>query len=112
MAVTGFAHGADMYRAWANAVIRGQFAPIPRLYAAGAAYLPGQGTGTTVVGVQGWDDLRAQLGELVVDVKMPAAGPRAASSPVEPYVVVRHRETAVVDDALRRVMADVRVEYR
>ena len=97
------AHDTDMYQAWADATIRGQFAPIHRVYAAGMAYLPPPGNDDSV-----WDDVRAELGDLVVDTVLPPAGDRRGP-PADPYVIVRHPETAVVDEALRRVVGTVQV---
>ncbi len=108
MSLMSHAHGANMYRAWANAAIRGRFAPIPRVLAAGVAFFPPQGTGDTVAAVHGWDELRSQLGDIVVDAVMPTVG--QPSGPRPPCVVVRHLETSVVDDSLRRLVDAVRIE--
>lgn len=111
VSLMGHAHGADLYRAWANAVVHGLFAPIPRTHAAGAAYLRGQGRGDRVVGVRGLDEVRRELGELVVEVQPPLPGqPRVQGYEGEGYVIVRHPETAVVEQALKRIITNVRIE--
>ncbi len=111
MSLMSHAHGANMYRAWANAAIRGLFAPIPRVFAAGVAFFPPQGTGETIVAVHGWDEIRSRLGDIVVDARVPAVGQRSGpTAGCEPCVVVRHPETSVVDDALRRLVDAVRIE--
>ena len=58
-----YAHDTDMYRAWARLMIFDEFDPPERPFAAGAAYLRGQGTGR-VKAVREWTtpELRADLG--------------------------------------------------
>ncbi|MGH9127094.1 MAG: hypothetical protein ACRDZ8_20580 [Acidimicrobiales bacterium] len=111
MALMSQAHGADMYRAWANAAVRGLFAPIPRLFAAGVAFpqLLGGGAAGLVLGVPGLEQVQAALGEVIVETVLPVTGTPAGRIG-NPYIVVRHPETAVVDDALRRLVTEVRVE--
>lgn len=110
MALLSHAHGADMYKAWANAAVRGMFAPIPRLAAAGYAAVAVEGTGDSVHAVHGWDDLADQLGDLMVEASLPALGAKARGGEAEPHVIVRHPETKVVDEALQRVATGVRIE--
>src|SRR5207302_1017296 len=89
VSLMGLAHGADMYRAWGNAIVNGLFAPIPRLYAAGAVYFGAISEGSTVSAMPRLDGIVAELGD--------------------GFVLVRHAETAVVDDALTRIVEAVRV---
>jgi hypothetical protein len=110
MALLSQAHGADMYKAWANAAVRGLFAPIPRLEAAGYAAVAVDGTGETVQAVHGWDKLAAELGDLVVEASLPVVAAKAPVADVEPHVVLRHADTKVVDEALERVATGVRIE--
>lgn len=103
-------HGADLYRAWANAVVNGVFGPIPRIYASGVVYLRGQGEGDTVRSVDGWETIRDELGDMVVEALIPMAGQMRSTSPEgEGYVMLKHMETAKVDAALKRIAAGVRV---
>lgn len=104
VSLMGVAHAADMYRTWGNAVMNGLFAPIPRLYAAGAAYFRGQGEGATVSAVHGLDEIVRELGDIVVQFQAPRVG-QASSKALgdEGFILVRHAETAVVDDALKRI---------
>jgi hypothetical protein len=47
----------------------------------------------------------------LVEVKLPKAGQAAATSyEGEGYVIVRHRDTRVVEDALRKIVSLLRVE--
>jgi biotin carboxylase len=105
-----WAHEVDLYRAWARLMVRGEFDPPPRRYAAGAAYLRGQGSGR-VVAVHGLDRAQAELGPLVVEAKLPRPGQTPSGSyEGEGYVILRHPETAVVERALHRLVSLVRVE--
>jgi hypothetical protein len=110
VALMGLAHGADMYRAWGNAVVNGLFAPIPRLYAAGAGYFRAQSDGSTISAVHGLDEIVQELGDIVVQVQAPQVG-QASSNALggDGFILVRHAETAVVDDALKRIADTVQV---
>jgi hypothetical protein len=104
-----YAHGHDFYRAWAALNAYGSFDPPPRQYAAGAAYLRGQGTGQ-VSHLEGVDKIHRELGSLVVEARLPSIGQSKSSSyEGEGYVILRHPETEVVADGLRRIVAEIRV---
>lgn len=105
-----WAHDFDLFKAWADAVVYGRFTPRPRPYAAGAAYLRGQGSGR-VKAVRGLEEIADELGSLVVEAHMPRADQAPSSGyEGEGYVIVRHPDTAVVKDALRKIVTRVRVE--
>jgi biotin carboxylase len=106
----GYVHDIDMYRAWAELVVLGRFEPRERRYAAGTAYLRGQGRGRVRV-VHGADELQRELGHLVVEARLPEPGqPAATGYEGEGYVIVRDPDTEVVRDALRRIVSGIRVE--
>jgi biotin carboxylase len=106
----GYVHDVDFYRAWAELVILGSFEVPERRYAAGTAYLRGQGRGR-VRAVHGVEELQREIGRLVVEARLPDMGQPASSSyEGEGYVIVRDRHTEVVRDALNRIIAQVRVE--
>jgi hypothetical protein len=106
----GYAHDFDLYRAWAELVVLDRFDPPERKYAAGTAYLRGMGHGR-VRAVHGLSDVQQQVGHLVVEARLPEPGQPAATDYLgEGYVIVRDPETAVVQDALRRIVDGVRVE--
>lgn len=110
MNLISWAHDFDLFRAWAETVVYGRFTPRSRPYAAGAAYLRGQGKGR-VARVAGLEEIAEELGPLVVEARIPQAGQPASSSyEGEGYVIVRHPETEVVLDALRKIVTRVRVE--
>jgi hypothetical protein len=84
--------------------------PRERRYAAGAAFLRGQGRGR-VQAIHGLEQAEREVGHLVTDARLPQMGQEAAGSyEGEGYVVLRHPETAVVEEALRRLVALVRIE--
>ena len=105
------AHDFDSVQAWARLMIFGQWhAPTERRYAAGAAFLRGQGQGR-VKAVHGIDVVQREVGELVTDARLPVVGQEKSQSyEGEGWIIVRHRETGVVEEALRRIISTVRVE--
>jgi biotin carboxylase len=106
----GYAHDFDFYKAWARLVVFEEFDVPERKYAAGAAYLRGQGTGR-VAAIHGLDQLQKELGHLVVEAKLPQRGQGPSGSyEGEGYVVVRDPDTAVVERALARIVSVARVE--
>lgn len=106
----GYVHDVDFYRTWAELVILGTFDVPERRYAAGTAYLRGQGRGH-VGAVHGIDELQREIGQLVVEARLPDVGQPASSSyEGEGYVIVRDSDTEVVRDALHRIISRVRVE--
>jgi hypothetical protein len=107
-----YAHDMDFYAAWAELMVFARFEPPARAYSAGIAYLRGQGRGR-VVRIRGLEDAQRRFGELVVEVRLPKQGQLPASSyEGEGYVVLRHRDTQRVADALKRIVETVRVELQ
>jgi len=105
-----WAHDVDLYRAWARLVVFDEFAPPARRYAAGCAYLRGQGRGS-VRATHGLAEVLRELGDLVVEHKAPTPGAAPTGTyEGEGYVIVRHPETAVVERALSTIVGRVRVE--
>ena len=106
----GYVHDVDFYRVWCELMLLGRFDPPERRYAAGTAYLRGQGRGR-VRAVHGVEKLQSEIGHLVVEARLPQPGQPASSSyEGEGYVIVRDPDTEVVRDALRRIVSEVRVE--
>jgi hypothetical protein len=105
-----YAHDVDMYDAWARLEILGEFDVPQRRHAVGAVYLRGQGAGV-VRGVHGLETLQRELGDLVVEARLPHEGqPRSESYEGEGYVILRHDDTDVVAAALQRVTEVARIE--
>jgi hypothetical protein len=106
----GYAHDFDVHRAWAELVVLGRFDVPERRYAAGTAYLRGMGHGR-VRAVHGVDAVQERIGHLVVEARLPQPGQPAGTDYLgEGYVMVRDPDTAVVEDALHRILGGVRVE--
>jgi hypothetical protein len=100
----------DFYDAWARLMVFETFQPPPRKYAAGAAFLRGQGAGR-VQAVHGLEKAQKEIGHLVVESNLPRKGqPRSSSYEGEGNIIVRHAETKVVVEALKRLITAVRVE--
>lgn len=105
------AHDFDCLAAWARLMIQDRFEGHPeRRYAAGGAYLRGQGPGR-VRAVHGLDTIERDLGHLVTDARIPSPGQEPGQTyEGEGYLLVRHPETRVVREALTRIIETVRVE--
>jgi len=106
----GFSHDIDFYASWAWLVITGEFTVPERRYASGTAYLRGLGRGQ-VRAVHGIDRLQDQIGDLVVDSRLPQPGQQASTSyEGEGFITVRHPDTEVVREALDLILDTARVE--
>jgi biotin carboxylase len=110
----GYVHDVDFYRTWCALVLLDRFDPPQRRFAAGCAYLRGMrppGRPSQVRAVHGVEELQRRLGHLVVEARLPVPGQPASSGyEGEGYVIVRDPDTAVVRDALRQIVEEVRVE--
>ncbi len=108
----GYAHDADLYRAWARAVVDDAFdGPWTRKYAVGVAYLRGVGRGR-VKAVRGVDQANARIGHLAVESRLPKLGaPRADSYEGDGYVVVRDPDVEVVKRAMTTIIETIQIEY-
>lgn len=110
MRLMSFAGEVDFYQKWARLMVHDAFEPPPRTYAVGAAFLRGQGRGR-VKAVRGLEAAQQRIEGLVVEVEMPRLGMFPTGSyEGEGYVIVRHAETAVVQQALRDIVEHVRVD--
>ena len=105
-----YAHDVDFYRLWPRLMVFDEFEPPMRKYAVGAAYLRGQGSGV-VKNISGLDLAQRQYGELVVEAKLPVTGQAPSDSyEGDGFVILRHPDTRVIEDALRDIVKLVRVE--
>lgn len=104
------AHDVDFLQVWARVMVYEEFEPLQRRYAAGIAYLRGQGQGR-VKAIHGLEQADREVGHLVVDVKLPTVGQESSGSyEGEGYVIVRHPQTEVVEQAVLRLVTLIRVE--
>lgn len=105
-----YTHDLDFFEAWPRLMVFGEFDPPPRKYASGTAYIRGQGRGT-VRRIHGLDEAQRRFGSLVVEAKLPREGqPPNESYEGDGYVIIRHPETAVVEQALSEIVRTIRVE--
>lgn len=105
-----YAHEVDFYTAWARLMIFDAFEPPERRWAVGVAYVRGQGSGR-VVAVHGVEELHREVGHLVVEARLPRIGAVPSGTyDGDGWVIVRHADTAVVTEALRRLVSGIRVE--
>lgn len=105
-----YAHDTDFYAVWARLLVHETFDVPQRRYSAGAVYLRGQGRGR-VVAVRGAKELADELGDVLVELKLPKPG-AAPSNTYEGdgFAIARHPDTAVVEKALARALQLVRIE--
>lgn len=110
--LNSFAHDADMYRAWARAVVDNAFdGPYERKFAVGCAFLRGGGRGR-VVGVRGVDRANERVGRVVVESKLPQIGAHKSDSyEGDGYVIVRDPDTEVVKQAMTAIIETIQVDY-
>ena len=110
MDLVSHAHGFDFDEAWVRLMIFGTFTPPERKYAAGVAFLRGQGEGR-VKAIHRVEEAARAVGPLVVAARLPSIGQVPAGGyEGEGYIMVRHRETAAVEAALQKIISLIRVE--
>ncbi|MEM1206848.1 MAG: ATP-grasp domain-containing protein [Acidobacteriota bacterium] len=105
-----YAHNFSFYRAWAGVEIDGRFDPPERAFAAGAAFLRGQGKGK-IKRIHGLGRAQQEIGHLVVESNLPKLGQVPSSSyEGDGFAILRHPDTDEVRRALYRLISLVRVE--
>lgn len=106
------ANDMDFVAAWVRLMVDHTFSEPVRRYAVGTAYLRGQGQGT-VAAIEGLDTIQRELGHLICDHRLPHIGQGPTGSyEGEGFIIVRHPDTRVVQDALTRIISTVRVILR
>lgn len=106
-----WANDYDMYDAWIRLMTLNQFTPPrERKYAVGTAFFRGIGTGQ-VVAVHGLEAVLQEFGPMLVETELPYIGQiRANHHDGEGYLMLRHPETRVVEQAILEIVSRVRVE--
>ncbi len=100
----------DLVQEWTRTMVYDEFRAPQRKYAAGAAFLRGQGQGQ-VVKVHGVAEVQRAVGDLVVDFKMPQIGATPSTSyEGDGYIIVRHPKTERVEQAIMKIISTIRVE--
>jgi hypothetical protein len=109
-----WAHDLDFYSAWPRLLVLDEFDPPERNYAVGAAYFRGRKThsGTARVrAVHGLDEAQRRYGRLVVEARLPSPGQFASDGyEGEGFVIIRHADSGVIEDALKHIVQLVQVE--
>lgn len=109
--ILSYAYDFDFYSAWAQLMVHDVWEPPPRRFAVGAAYLRGQGPGDRVSAVHGVEQAQRDVGELVVESKLPQIGQSPSGTyEGDGYVILRHPDTQVVRSALERLVEQIYVE--
>jgi hypothetical protein len=106
------AYDIDPYRAWARVAVDGCFdGPWERNYAVGTIFLRGLGSGV-IEQVEGLDAVQRELQDQIVDVRRPRIGaPKSATYTADGFITIRHRDTEMVQQSLRRIAQLVRITY-
>jgi phosphoribosylaminoimidazole carboxylase (NCAIR synthetase) len=112
VSLMSWAYDRSLYHAWAQMVIDDRVeGTFERKYSAGIAFLRGVGQGR-VSAVENLELAQQRMGKLVVEARLPVVGkPRASGYEGEGFVIVRHPDTAVVQNALQTLIETVRVRY-
>ncbi len=111
--ITSLAYDADLYRAWARAVVDNAYdGPWERKYSVGVAFLRGTGAGR-VAAVEGVEAAQRAVGQLVVEAKLPIIGaPKSSSYEGDGFAIVRSPTTETTLAALKTIIETVRVRYQ
>lgn len=103
------ANDMDCIAAWGKLLIFGIFEPVERRYACGGAYLRGMGEGR-VKSVEGLDRLDPMVRDMITDARIPSMGTEKSKSyEGEGYILIRHKDTALVKEALEHIVSTVRI---
>lgn len=112
MPLMGLAHETNFFADWAQLIALDRFTPRARRWAAGAAFLRGQGAGAHVVEVTGLEQAVAEVGDALVELRAPKVGmTRASSYEGEGWALVRHATTEGAKQALLTLIQRIQVRY-
>ncbi len=112
MPLMSLAHETDFFRDWARLMAKDEFTPRARRWAAGAAFLRGQGGGDRVVSVEGVDAAVEAVGDALVELRAPKVGqPRGPGYEGEGWAYVRHATTDGARRALLTLIQGIQVRY-
>lgn len=112
MPLNSLAHETDMVRDWAELIAFERWTPKPRKWAAGAAFLRGQGGGERVVSVTGVEKAVELAGDALVELVAPKVGQaRASGYEGEGHALVKSATTEGAKRALLAIIETVQVRY-
>jgi hypothetical protein len=111
MLMNGAAHDVDMWEEWTRLQVFRTWRSPERKYAAGCAFLRGQGRGGRIKALHGVEAVQERFGHLVIKASLPSVGqPHSTHYEGDGWAVVRHPDTNVVIEALRALVSDIRIE--
>lgn len=101
----------DAIRDWVQLMVYQKLEKAEIKYTSGAAYLRGPGNGR-VTHVTGIDEIRSKYNDIITDIRLPKKGQeKAVIYEGEGFIIVRHRDSSVVEKALEEIVNTVRVHY-
>ena len=101
----------DSINAWARLMIFDETFEPELKYSAGAAYLRGSGSGH-VTRVEGMDTIRSKYEDIITDIRIPKPGQEKSQSyEGEGFVILRHEDSEVVENALLDIVETVKIHY-
>lgn len=99
----------DVVRAWARLMVYEEAVTPEIQYCSGAAYLRGQGEGR-VSQVEGLETIRTKYADIITDIRIPKIGQeKSVSYEGEGFVILRHPNAGVVEEALKEIVETVKV---
>lgn len=99
----------DVVRAWARLMAYDEIINPEITYCSGAAYLRGQGEGR-VSHVEGLKEMRLKYADIITDIRVPKKGQeKSASYEGEGFVILRHKDSSVIEEALKEIVETVKV---
>jgi hypothetical protein len=99
----------DVVRAWARLMVYNEAVSPEIQYCSGAAYLRGQGEGR-VSHVEGLESIRTKYADIITDIRIPKKGQeKSLSYEGEGFIILRHPEAHVVEEALKEIVETVKV---
>lgn len=112
MPLMSLAHETDFFRDWAALMAKDEFTPRERRWAAGAAFLRGQGAGTHVASVVGVEAAIEKAGDSLVELRVPKVGqPRGPGYEGEGWAYMKHGTTEGARRALLTMIETIQVRY-
>jgi hypothetical protein len=99
----------DIIRDWVRLMVFDEFIPRPMRYTSGAAYLRGQGQGS-VARIDGLEQIRSRYNDIITDIRIPKTGqPASTSYEGEGFIILRHPDSIIVENALKDIVENVKV---
>lgn len=99
----------DVIKAWTRLMILDEPVWPVIKYSAGAAYLRAQGHGR-VQRTEGLEKIRSKYNDIITDIRIPVPGQeKGLNYEGEGFVIVRHPNTSVVEQALQEIVSTVKV---